>query len=141
MTIAPFFFHSLLFFSYSVTFATYRPFSGHSSVSHQFIFYVFLDTFIRPPVPLSSFPWQAPREIVFFTFLMKAASLVACYLDFSLEDVGTVPSPSLHMLIYVQDIRAFSVLDKGPFTKCNNKINPEWGGNESKGQYYNSSAL
>lgn len=39
------------------------------------------------------------------------------------------------MLIYVHDICPFPELDNGPFTKCNNKINPlVESEQESKGQ-------
>lgn len=69
---SPFFFHSFFFLN-SLTFSTHHSISGHTRVSHQLLFYVFLDTFIQLPVPLSSFLWQASREIVFFTVLMKAA--------------------------------------------------------------------
>lgn len=55
-------------------------------------------------------------------FSCKLLSLVACYLDFSLDAVGTFPS--LHMLIYAHNTRPFSLLDNSPFTKCNNKVTP-----------------
>lgn len=116
-----FLFPRLFFFLNSVTFSTSCPCSDHVSVSRQCIFYAFLDTFILPPVPLSSFLWQAPREIVFFTFLTKAAQ--SCSLL-----SGLLPSPRLRVLIYILDIGPFSALDNGPFTKMqqNKFIGGEW---------------
>lgn len=91
----------------------------------------FLDTFIHPPVPLSSFLRQAPREIVFFTFLMKAARSCSPLSGFSLEEAGVAPSH--HMLIYVHDIHPFSALDNRPFTKWNSKIKPVVGRAQGQG--------
>lgn len=58
----------------------------------------FLDTFIRPPGPFSSFLWQAPREIVSSAFLMKAAQSRSLLSRVSFGKGWHFPSLSLHVL-------------------------------------------
>lgn len=95
-----------------------------------------VDTFILPPAPLSSFQWQATREIVFFTFPMKAAQSRSLLSGLPFGSLWRFSSFSLHMLIPVHDICLLSDLENGPFTKCNNKINPPVRSErERKGQY------
>ena len=58
----------------------------------------FLDTFVRPPGPFSSFLWQALREIVFSTFLMKAAQSCSLLSRLFFGKGWHFPSLSLHVL-------------------------------------------
>ena len=73
MTICSILFHGLLFFFKQPDFFHLLPLQWSCKSFPSIHLLCFLDTFVRPPGPFSSFLWQALREIVFSTFLMKAA--------------------------------------------------------------------
>lgn len=104
-----------------MTFSTLGPLSGHTSVSHQFIFYVFWILLSILQFLYLPFCGKHRGKLFSLLFSWKLLNLAACYLDFSLEEAGMFPSQILHMLIYVHEFCPFSSLDNGPFTKCKNK--------------------
>ena len=139
MTIAPFSFHSLLFFFYTVTFSTYAPsvVSPTFPIISSFMFFWTLLSILQSLYP----PFCGKHRGKLFSLLFsgKLLGLVACYLDFSLDDVGTFPSP--RMLIYVHHAPPFSPLDNCPFTKCEPQNKSTAGEEIRASQYYNSSDL
>ena len=96
MTICSILFHGLLFFFKQPDFFHLLPLQWSHKSFPSIHLLCFLDTFVRPPGPFSSFLWQAPREIVFSTFLMKAAQ--SCSL-LSRLFFGKSPLPPFSVLV------------------------------------------